>query len=382
MEYFLAYINSPVFRCLLKILNPTLNNGAEVVSSVPIILSESNVKEITNQNITISKQDWDAHETSWDFKENELVRIFNDNGWGTLDIVVSEYKSEWERLFMQLHANEEELNRQFIDIYGLQDELAPDVPLNEITILQQGEISIDNDRIKWHDDVVMKQFISYAVGCMMGRYSIDKPGLVLANQGDGVNEYNEKVPNSRFEVDDDGIIPLMTSDTEFADNATLRFKQWLAIAFGDTHLVENLNFIEGALGKSLDDYFVKDFWKDHKKMYQNRPIYWLFASKKGAFQCIAYMHRMNAYTAERIRTKYLLPHIEWLMQKQSEMEENAASLSTAERRKLDTIRKQIDECREYHDRLHVVADEQIAFDLDDGVVVKYAKFGDVVQKIK
>ena len=292
------------------------------------------------------------------------------------------YKDKWEMNFMRLHKNEEELNRQFIDIYGLKDELTPDVPLNEITILQHGEISIENDRIKWHDDVVMKQFISYAVGCIMGRYSIDKPGLILANQGDGVNEYNEKVPNSRFEVDDDGIIPLMTSDTEFADNATLRFKQWLAIAFGDTHLVENLNFIEGALGKSLDDYFVKDFWKDHKKMYQNRPIYWLFASKKGAFQCIAYMHRMNAYTAERIRTKYLLPHIEWLMQKQSEMEENAANLSTAERKKLDSIRKQIDECREYHDRLHVVADEQIAFDLDDGVVVNYAKFGDVVQKIK
>ena len=122
--------------------------------------------------------------------------------------------------------------------------------------------------------------------------------------------------------------------------------------------------------------------KDHKKMYQNRPIYWLFTSKKGAFQCIAYMHRMNAYTAERIRTKYLLPHIEWLMQKQSEMEENAANLSTAERKKLDSIRKQIDECREYHDRLHVVADEQIDFDLDDGVVVNYAKFGYVVQKIK
>ena len=292
------------------------------------------------------------------------------------------YCIKWERLFIQLHENEEELNRQFIDIYGLQDELTPDVPLDEITILQQGEIKIEDGQLKWNADVVVKQLISYAVGCMMGRYSIDKPGLILANQGDGVNEYNEKVPNSRFEVDDDGIIPLMTSDTDFSDNATLRFKQWLTVAFGDEKLVENLNFIEGALGKSLDDYFVKDFWKDHKKMYQNRPIYWLFASKKGAFQCIAYMHRINAYTAERIRTKYLLPHIEWLIQKQSEMEENAANLSTAERKKLDSIRKQIDECREYHDRLHVVADEQIAFDLDDGVVVNYAKFGDVLAKLK
>ena len=186
-------------------------------------------------------------------------------------------------------------------------------------------MSIENNELVWHYDVVMKQLISYAVGCMMGRYSIDAPGLILANQGDSQNEYNAKVPNSRFEVDDDGIIPLMSSDADFSDNATLRFKQWLTIAFGDEKLVENLNFIEGALGKSLDDYFVKDFWKDHKKMYQNRPIYWLFSSKKGAFQCLVYMHRMNAYTAERIRTQYLLPHIEWLLQKQNEMEANAAN---------------------------------------------------------
>jgi type II restriction/modification system DNA methylase subunit YeeA len=283
---------------------------------------------------------------------------------------------------MQIHTNEEELNRQFIEIYGLQDELTKDVPLEEITILQQGEISIKEGHIEWHDDVVMKQLISYAVGCIMGRYSIDKEGLILANQGDGQKEYTELVPNSRFEVDDDCIIPLMTSDTDFADNATLRFKQWLSVTFGEDNLVENLNFIEGALGKSLDDYFVKDFWKDHKKMYQNRPIYWLFSSKKGAFQCLAYMHRMNPYTAESIRTKYLLPHIEWLIQKQSEMEANAANLTTAERKKLDNIRKQIEECREYHDRLHVIADQQIVFDLDDGVVVNYAKFDDVLQKLK
>ena len=174
----------------------------------------------------------------------------------------------------------------------------------------------------------------------------------------------------------------MPSDTDFADNATVRFKKWLSVVFGEDALVENLNTIEAALGKSIDDYFVKDFWKYHKKMYQNRPIYWLFTSKKGAFQCIAYMHRMTPYTAERIRTKYLLPHIEWLVQKQSEMEVNAANLNAAERRALDRLAAQIAECREYHDRLHEVADQQIAFDLDDGVVANYAKFGDVLQKLK
>lgn len=242
----------------------------------------------------------------------------------------------------------------------------------------------DNNKqhIVWHDDVIIKQFISYAVGCMMGRYSIDKPGLILANQGDGVKEYEALAPNSRFEIDDDGIIPLMASNSDFADNATVRFKKWLTVVLGEERLVENLNTVEAALGKTIDDFFVKDFWKYHKKMYQNRPIYWLFSSKKGAFQCIAYMHRMTPYTAEQIRTKYLLPHIEWLVQKQSEMEENAANLSTAERRELDRLTTQIAECREYHDRLHEVADKQIAFDLDDGVVVNYAKFGDVLQKLK
>lgn len=197
-----------------------------------------------------------------------------------------------------------------------------------------------------------------------------------------MKEYEALVPNSRFEIDDDGIIPLMASNSDLADNATVRFKKWLTIVLGEERLVENLNTVEAALGKTIDDFFVKDFWKYHKKMYQNRPIYWLFSSKKGAFQCIAYMHRMTPYTAEQIRTKYLLPHIEWLVQKQSEMEENAANLSTAERRELDRLTAQIAECREYHDRLHEVADKQIAFDLDDGVVVNYAKFGDVLQKLK
>ena len=349
---------------------------------------------LAKSSVDISKTDWDNHETSWDFETHPLLKysggeITEEGETADLGIIpdsVEElykmYKAEWEVCFEQLHENEEELNRQFIDIYGLQDELTPDVPLDEITILQQGEIKIEGNELKWNADVVMKQLISYAIGCIMGRFSIDKPGLILANQGDGLEQYNEQVPDSRFEPDDDGIIPLMSAQSDFADNATIRFKQWLVAAFGEETLVENLNFIEKCLGKSIDDYFVKDFWKDHKKMYQNRPIYWLFSSKKGAFQCLTYMHRMDAYTAERIRTKYLLPHIEWLIQKQGEMEANAANLNARERKELDNIGKQIEECREYHDRLHVIADKQIAFDLDDGVVVNYAKFGDVLCKLK
>ncbi len=384
----IAFLNSSLAKYLLQIINPTLACQLGDLLKLPSLECQSS-EEIVRDSISISKADWDAHETSWDFKENELLRTFreetelsgNQKALHLIDVLLEYYKNHWEECFERLHANEEELNRQFIDIYGLQDELTPDVPMDEVTILQQGEISIENNEIVWHEDVLMKQFISYAVGCMMGRYSIDKPGLILANQGDGLKEYAALVPASRFEVDDDGIIPLMPSDTWFNDNATLRFKRFVATVFGEEALNENLNFIEQSLGKGIDQYFVKDFWKDHKKMYQNRPIYWLFSSKKGAFQCLVYMHRMNAYTAERIRSKYLLPHIEWLVQKAQELED-APTLSTSERKQLDNLHKQIDECREYHDRLHTIADRQIDFDLDDGVVVNYAKFGDTLAKLK
>ena len=405
----LGALNSCVAEFYLSLLSPTLGFESGYVSKIPYIKDESKtdvIKNLVEKNIAISKADWDSHETSWDFESNEIVSYVNESRETPLECVFVDkngqmgsyssdakslyyveslyhnYVSKWRDYFVDLQNNEEELNRLFIEIYGLQDELTPDVPLDEITILQQGEISIEEKDLKWNADVVMKQLISYAIGCMMGRYSIDKPGLILANQGDSLEQFNKQVPDSRFEPDDDGIIPLMSAQSDFADNATIRFKQWLVAAFGEETLVENLNFIEKCLGKSIDDYFVKDFWKDHKKMYQNRPIYWLFSSKKGAFQCLTYMHRMNAYTAERIRTKYLLPHIEWLIQKQNEMEANAANLNARERKELDNIGKQIEECREYHDRLHVIADKQIAFDLDDGVVVNYAKFGDVLCKLK
>jgi len=390
LYYVLAVLCSKIGTHFMAIMNPTFNFQVGNLKNIPIILeNQSLINDIATDCISMSRNDWDAHETSWDFKENELLRTFREETelsgdqktLHLIDVLLEYYKNHWGECFERLHANEEELNRQLIEIYGLQDELTPDVPIDEITILQQGEISIEKNEIVWHDDVIMKQFISYAVGCMMGRYSIDKPGLILANQGDGMKEFEAQVPNSRFEVDDDGIIPLMPSDTWFNDNATLRFKRFVATVFGEETLNENLNFIEQSLGKGIDQYFVKDFWKDHKKMYQNRPIYWLFSSKKGAFQCLVYMHRMNAYTAERIRSKYLLPHIEWLVQKAQELED-APTLSTSERKQLDNLHKQIDECREYHDRLHTIADRQIDFDLDDGVVVNYAKFGDTLAKLK
>lgn len=411
LEYIIGLLNSKVSSKFLAVLAPTLDYKVGDIIRVPLIQQNKvTIDSLVSQNISISKSDWDAHETSWDFKENELVRLSKEQGEGShrLSDLMDAYREHWTEQFLRLHANEEELNRQFIGIYGLEDELTPDVPLSEVTILQQGEVKVANEYLlttedgsiitdetgagltvsgkyylDWQDDVIVKQLISYAVGCMLGRYRLDKPGLHIAHPEPTAEEIAAYTFNGKqWSIDEDGILPLMPSDTDFADNATVMFKRWLVVAFGEDTLVDNLNCVEAALGKSLDDYFVKDFWKDHKKMYQNRPIYWLFSSKKGAFQCLAYMHRMNAYTAERIRTKYLLPHIEWLVQQQTEMETNAANLNARERKQLDSITRQIAECREYHDRLHTVADEQIAFDLDDGVVVNYGKFGDVLMKLK
>lgn len=445
----LGYMCSNTISAFLQVLSPTLTfqvGDVRKVAYVPI--SDYRISSTVRNNISISKQDWDVHETSWDFKQNELVKIggavshCTDTKYSSklcdetskllykcdetsqllggavshctknnkyensleskcdetshlltsssgetphllLEDLMDAYKQKWERLFMQLHANEEELNRQFIEIYGLQDELTPEVPLDEITILQQGEIHIENNDIVWHNDVIAKQLISYAIGCWMGRYRLDKPGLHIAHPNPTAEEVCTYTYNgSELDIDDDGIIPILSADSQFADNACHRVRDFLRIAFGDENLLENINFIETCLGKSIEAYFMKDFWKDHKKMYQNRPIYWLFSSKKGAFQCLAYMHRMDAYTVERVRSKYLLPHMDWLTHRINELRANDAMLTTAQRKTAELLEKELAECHEYHERLHYVADQQISFDLDDGVVVNYAKFGDILAKIK
>lgn len=407
-----GFLNSVVAVKCLELLAPTISFNSGAIGALPYKKSVDfkNVSTTVQQNIAISKSDWDAHETSWDFQHNELLSIdtstytenidykiekhFEETGehislspaapqLGSLEWRMEQYKTKWERKFMQLHKNEEELNRQFIDIYGLQDELTPDVPLNEITLLQQGEINVTDNGITWNEDAMTKQLISYAVGCMLGRYRLDRPGLHIAHPNPTDEEIAPyKYNGEQWEIDDDGIMPLMPNDCGFSDNASARFADFIRVALGNEEHVENLNYVEKCLGKPLEQYFVKDFWKDHKKMYQNRPIYWLFSSKKGAFQVIAYMHRMNAYTAERVRSKYLLPYIEHLEAEIDKLDARRAELSTKETKQLQALQKQLDECREYHERLQVVAEQAISFDLDDGVIVNYAKFGDILQKIK
>jgi len=398
-DFILSFLNSSVMMNLLQVLCPTLSFQIGDSFKVPIInKSKDCINTLSKENISISRLDWNAHETSWDFKENELVRLSRiirvGSAWGntvpesamhpqSLSSIILNYKAIWSDKFMQLHANEEELNRQFIDIYGLQDELTPDVPLEEITILQQGEVKIVDGALQFQADVVIKQLISYAIGCWMGRYRLDKPGLYIAHP-DVKEEEIVTYPyrDEKLTIDDDGIIPMLPYECPFEDNLQNRIVDFVRIAFGNDSLAENLNFVEQCLGSTIEKYLDKEYWKDHKKMYQNRPIYWLWSSKKGAFRCISYMHRMDAYTAERVRSKYLLPYIEYLNHKIADLESRAAQLSVAESRKLDALRKAHTECVEYHERLQVVAEQAIAFDLDDGVVVNYAKFGDVLAKIK
>lgn len=390
-----AYLNSVVANEFLQILNPTINYGAGTIRKIPYI--ETHITDIetrAKRNYEISSFDWDAHETSWDFKKNDLLRVLieeqdlsHQDTW-YLDTLIEYYKSEWMGRFEQLHENEEELNRQFIEIYGLQDELTPDVPLNEVTILQQGEISIEDNQVVWHEDVIIKQLISYIIGCYMGRYRLDREGLAIAHPNPSAEEIaaynftNVFGAEHSLEIDEDGLIPALPSDSGFADNALLAVRQFIQKVFGEDSYAANLNYIDTCLGKPLEEYLFKDFWNDHKKMYQNRPIYWLFSSKKGTFKVLAYCHRMTRHTAEQVRQKYLLPYIDRMKGRADEIQAKGAGATAAERRQLKNFTASIVECEEYHTRLHTIADQQIAFNLDDGVVRNYALFGDVLSKIK
>lgn len=412
----LGYLNSPIVTYFLAIFSPTLDFHEGPVGKLPLAtISDEKIDTLVKDSVSISKQDWDAHETSWDFQENELVRLHKDSG-GTFADVLVRYKEHWTEQFMQLHANEEELNRRFIEIYGLQDELTPDVPLREVTILQQGEISIENDYIltdsdgtvfvdengstlvmsadepyiEWHDDVIIKQLISYIVGVWMGRYRLDKPGLHIAHPNpteDELAEYSFSITGIQtLKIDADAIIPVLPADAPFFDNLRNYVREFVRKVWGDESLTENINFMEKCLGKSLDDFLMKDFWKYHKKMYQNRPIYWEFASKNGAFRALVYAHRMDRYTVEVVRSKYLLPYRSFVEKKIAALDARAAELSTAERKELDRLRKDIAELDEYAQRVEVVAGESAqrdpVFDLDDGIARNHALFAPIATKLK
>jgi hypothetical protein len=396
LEYFSALVGSAVGGTILNILNPTINVQVENIAAIPVIFGSDTVLErirnLVSGNVLISKSDWNAHEVSWDFRYNALLAKSNS--------VKSDFfiwRQSVEKEFYLLHSNEEELNRLFIDIYGLQDELTPEVPLKDITILQE---ELDSDDLRALEDefragggkpielpikrdVVMQQFLSYCVGLMMGRYRLDEPGLHIAHPEPTAEEVASYSYNGHtVEIDDDAILPLMGSACQFPDDVLHRVYGLLDVIWGEETRTANVNFLEECLGKSLEKYLVKDFFKDHCKRYKKKPIYWLFSSPKGAFQVLAYMHRMNAFTVEKIRSNYLLEHLRHLRQEEQMLASNEASLSSRDAKRLDQLRKDIAECEAYDLDLKDVADRQIAFDLDDGVTENHKLFGNVVAKIK
>jgi len=396
----MGLLNSKITNEILSCLSPTLNFEVGHISSLPIIdFEEDAINCMVKENVDISKLDWNSNETSWDFQFNPLWEQQINTvplAMQTIETLVGKYKSYWETQFHQLHQNEEELNRKFIDIYGLQDELTPDVPLDEITILQKGEISIEDNHIVWHDDVIIKQFISWLVGCFMGRYSADKPGLVIASQGQKIGDLN--LPAQTIEIDDDGIIPIVMDTDFFADDMTQRIHAAVKTLFGNKYYLENMKFIKNALGQELRDYFFKNFYADHQQMYSvkgaKRPIYWLFSSqmgekkRKGYFKALVYMHRMESDTLSKLHADYVIPYIKKteIQLLEAENDSSRDDLNQSQRNKalklVEELRDKVREVKAFETSLVEMASARIAIDLDDGVKTNYPKFYPLVDYIK
>ena len=395
LNYILGFCNSIVATKLLNIISPTLNFEVDHIKKLPIkfVDNHKDIDAIVEQCIKISKYDWDFFETSWDFQKHPLLIHKGDNT--TIEQAFNNWLAFTEKQFNQLKINEEELNRIFIEIYGLQDELTPEVEDKDVTIRKA-------DRVR---DI--KSFISYAVGCMFGRYSIDAEGLIYAG-GDFKEKW--KYENGQWKVrkiikdeegiviedtwvdatfipDMDNVLPI-TDDEYFEDDIVSRFIEFLKVTFGEDTLEENLDYIADTLGRKSSEtarqairrYFLKDFYKDHVQVYKKKPIYWLFDSgKQDGFKALIYMHRYDEFTVARVRTDYLHK-----LQKSYEAEIKRLDIiidsnvsqreKTNARKKKEKILKQMEECLQYDQVIAHVANQRIKIDLDDGVKVNYAKF--------
>ena len=371
IDYVLGFLNSKVSQALLRIINPTMNNNIKDILNMPFIKDMNfypQVKSLVQYNISISKQDWDAFETSWDFQKHPLLRKVS-----TIAEAFDQWQTECNDRFNQLKANEEKLNRIFIDIYGLQDELTPEVEDKDVTV-RKADLGRD-----------IRSFISYAVGCMFGRHSLEADGLVYA----GGEWDNSKY--SSFAADKDNIIPIC-DDEYFEDDIVGLFVEFVKTVYGVDTLDENLKFIADALGGKgqpkdvIRNYFLNDFYKDHCKIYQKRPIYWLFDSgKKNGFKALIYMHRYQPDTIARIRTDYVHEQQARYRTAIADLEQRMVNASTGERvklnKKLNTLQAQDTEIRIYEEKIHHLADQMISIDLDDGVKKNYAIFDTVLKKL-
>lgn len=375
-----GYLNSKVFQSLLDINSQGLHYGNGAIASQPIILKNFDCDNIVNNCINISKTDWDSFETSWDFQQHPLFRPAS---------TVSDAFAWWETVcndrFNQLKANEEELNRICIDTYGLQDELTPEVADKDVTVYRIFDTKEDvpesmkgSNYVLTRRDVIVS-LISYAVGCMFGRYSLDVEGLAYAGGDWDSSKYTTYIPDA------DNILPI-TDEEYFKDDVVGLFCAWVKKVYGPDTLEENLHFIAKALGNKgnssrevIRNYFLKDFFKDHCKTYQKRPIYWLFDSgKQNGFKALVYLHRYNADTIGNLRVDYLHRMQRVYESEINRMQDmidnstNAREVAASTKRK-DKLQKQLKECREYDEKIGHLALSRIELDLDDGVKVNYRK---------
>ncbi len=389
LAYLLGLCNSTYATKVLEIIAPTINYQCGDIANIPVILKDELMDDVTNNvtvNISISRTDWDSYEISWDFQRHPMLSK------GKIADAYATWKVDCESRFLQLKANEEELNRIFIDIYGLQDELTPDVADKDVTVHRVFDTKDDvpenmkssNYVRTMRNEVV--SLISYAVGCMFGRYSLDTDGLAYAGGDWDASKYQTFMP------DKDNIIPICDDDY-FDDDITGRFIKWVETVYGADTLEENLRFIADALGgrgsarEVIRNYYINDFYKDHLKTYQKRPIYWLFDSgKKGGFKALIYMHRYQPDTIARIRTDYVHEQQSRYCTAIADLQQRMGGVSTGERvkltKQLTKLEAQAEEIRIYEEKIHHLADQMIPIDLDDGVKVNYAKFADVLAKIK
>ena len=359
-----GFLNTKVAQFFLNILCPTLDYSVGPVSCIPYaITTDINIIELVKNNINNAKEDWDSFETSWDFKQHPFIcSVF------TVTEAFNQWKTECDDRFNQLKANEEELNRIFIDIYGLQDELTPEVEDKDITV-RKADLSRD-----------IRSFVSYAIGCMFGRYSLDEEGLIYAGGEWDSSKYETFLP------DDDNCIPI-TDEEYFSDDIVARFIEFVKTVYGADTLEENLDFIANALGNKGDtsrevirNYFLKDFYADHMKVYQKRPIYWLFDSgKQNGFKALIYMHHYDADTVGRVRTDYLhraQKYVETAMQSAQYTIDNASSASEKSKatKAVTKYTKQLAEMKIYDEAIAHIANKRIEIEPDDGVKVNYEKF--------
>ena len=388
----ICFLNSSVSSYFLNIVNPTLNILVGDILNIPF---RNHLKTDLTTIVGKSMIDWDSFETSWRFSRLPLVE--SEHLQSTLKATYQKLRAHWREMTLEMQRLEEENNRIFIDAYGLQDELTPEVPLNEITLTCNPHYRYGNEKSEDELEALlladtMRELVSYAVGCMFGRYALDKPGLILANQGETIEDYLKRVPEPSFPADDDNVIPMLDGDW-FTDDIAERFRKFLRVAFGDEHYEANLQFVEKALGKNgkardIRDYFLKDFYSDHVKRYKKRPIYWLFSSPRGSFNALIYMHRYRPDTVSVVLNDYLREFRTKLASHKNHLEAVSISGSASQGEKtkalkeIEKITKMIAEMEEYErEVLYPLATEQVEIDLDDGVKVNYPKFGAALKKI-